>query len=76
MGNGDVSVDSIRYESVAMRRVIQKLDFDAEDMAVALGVGLLCGGIALMHLPSAMMLMGGLILVPRFKKYLPGRKGR
>lgn len=57
-----------------MKRILKLVDF--EDGALLLGLSLLCGGLALMHVPSAMMLAGGLILVPVYRKYLPGRKER
>ena len=49
--------------------------FDLEDVALMLGVGLLCGGLAMIYAPAGMMLAGGLILWPRFAKYIPRRKG-
>lgn len=57
-----------------MRRIIQLIDL--EDVALILGLGLLCSGLALMHVPSALMLAGSLILAPRFLKYVPRGTGR
>lgn len=57
-----------------MKRIISLIDL--EDVAVALGMGLLCGGLAMVYLPAGLMLAGLVILGPRLIKYLPYLKGR
>ncbi len=57
-----------------MRRFIDKIDVDWEDVAVLFGTGLLCGGLFMVYQPAAFIVAGLVILVPRFLKYLPGGK--
>ena len=49
--------------------------FDVEDAFILLGATLLFIGLFWIHPPLAFVVAGGIILLPRFLKYIPRRKG-